>query len=80
MTFEPIKIQAHSAPQNDRLSYSFVKDIHLDGRNLVCNSCKTAICQSTSFRDTLYFTMIFVTLPEYIKFKRRDIFDGFHLC
>ena len=34
ITFEPIKIQTHSAPQNDRLNFSFVKDIHLDGGNL----------------------------------------------
>ena len=34
ITFEPIKIQTHSAPQNDRLNFSFVKDIHVDGGNL----------------------------------------------
>ena len=34
ITFEQIKIQTHSAPQNDRLNFSFVKDIHVDGRNL----------------------------------------------
>ena len=34
ITFEPIKIQTHSAPQNDRLNFSFVKDIHVDGENL----------------------------------------------
>ena len=32
--FDPIKIQTHSAPQNDRLNFSFVKDIHVDGGNL----------------------------------------------
>ena len=26
--FEPIQIQTHLAPQNDRLNLSFVKDIH----------------------------------------------------
>ena len=26
ITFEAIKIQTHSAPQNDRLNFSFVKD------------------------------------------------------
>ena len=30
ITFDPIKIQPHSAPQNDRLNFSFVKDIHID--------------------------------------------------
>ena len=54
ITFDPIKIQTHSAPQNDRLNFSFVKDIHVDGGNLAWNSCKTAICQSTFFLDTLY--------------------------
>ena len=34
ITFDPIKIQTHSAPQNDRLNFSFVKDIHVDGENL----------------------------------------------
>ena len=26
ITFDQIKIQTHSAPQNDRLNFSFVKD------------------------------------------------------
>ena len=34
ITLEQIKIQTHSAPQNDRLNFSFVKDIHVDGGNL----------------------------------------------
>ena len=34
LTFEPIKIHTHSAPQNDRLNFSFVKDTHVDGENL----------------------------------------------
>ena len=34
ITFDPIQIQTHSAPQNDRLNFSFVKDIHVDGENL----------------------------------------------
>ena len=29
ITFEQIKIQTHSAPQNDRLNFSFVKDIYV---------------------------------------------------
>ena len=33
ITFEPVKTQTHSAPQNDRLSFSFVKDSHVDGGN-----------------------------------------------
>ena len=34
ITFEQIKVQTHSAPQNDRLNFSFVKDTHVDGGNL----------------------------------------------
>ena len=34
ITFEQIKIQTYSAPQNDCLNFSFVKDIHVDGGNL----------------------------------------------
>ena len=29
ITFEPIKIQTHSTPQNDHLNFSFVQDIHV---------------------------------------------------
>ena len=28
ITFDQIKIQTHSAPQNDRLDFSFLKDIY----------------------------------------------------
>ena len=34
ITFEPIKVKTCSAPQNDRLNLSFVKYIHVDGKNL----------------------------------------------
>ena len=34
VTFEPIKIQTHSASQNDRLNFSFVKNNDVDGGNL----------------------------------------------
>ena len=34
ITFEQTKIKTHSAPQNDRLNFSFVKDFHVDGGNL----------------------------------------------
>ena len=34
ITFDQIKIQTHSAPQNDRLNFSFVKDIHVQDGNL----------------------------------------------
>ena len=32
ITFHPIKIKTHSVPQNDRLNFSFVKDIHVVGK------------------------------------------------
>ena len=32
ITFEPKKIQTHSAPKNDRLNFSFVEDTHIVGR------------------------------------------------
>ena len=57
ITLEPIEVQTHSAPQNDRLNLSFVKDIYADGGNLAWNGCKTAISQSTYFWDTLYLAM-----------------------
>ena len=34
ITFEPIKIQTHAAPQNDHLNFNFVKDINVDAGNL----------------------------------------------
>ena len=37
ITFEPIEVQTHSAPQNGHLNLSFVKDIYVDGRKLVKN-------------------------------------------
>ena len=54
ITFEPIEIQTRSAPQNDRLNLSFVKNIYVDGGNLAWNGRKTAISQSTYLWDTLY--------------------------
>ena len=43
INFDPIKIQTHSAPQNDRLNFSFVKDIHVDGKKMARNGHKTDI-------------------------------------
>ena len=40
ITFEPIKVQTCSAPQNDRLNLSFVKDINVDGVKLARNGRK----------------------------------------
>ena len=43
ITYEPIKIQTHSAPQNDRLNFSFVKDLIVVGWKMAKNGCKMAI-------------------------------------
>ena len=43
ITFEPIDVQTPSAPQNDRLNLSFVKDFYVDGGKLARNGRKTAI-------------------------------------
>jgi hypothetical protein len=40
---EPNEVQTNSAPQNDHLSLSFVKDIHVHGGKLAINGKKTAI-------------------------------------
>ena len=34
ITVEPIKIQKHSAPQNDRLNLSFVKDGYVNAKKM----------------------------------------------
>ena len=34
ITVDPIEIQTYSAPQNDRLNLSFVKDTYVDGRKV----------------------------------------------
>ena len=43
ITFEPIEVQTRSAPQNDRLNLSFVKDIYVDGGKLARKGRKTTI-------------------------------------
>ena len=43
ITFEPIEVQTHSAPQKDRVNLSFVKDINVDGQKVARNGRKTAI-------------------------------------
>ena len=43
ITFEPIRIKTHSAPQHDRLRFSFVKDIHVIRGKMARNGRKTAI-------------------------------------
>ena len=54
ITFEPIKIWTHEAPQNDRLNFSFVTDIIVDGKKMSRNGCKIAVCQSPHFLLTYF--------------------------
>ena len=46
ITFEPIEVQTCSAPQNDRLNLSFVKNIYVVGKKLARNGRKTAMSSS----------------------------------
>ena len=34
IAIEPIKVQTHSAPQNDRLNLSYVKDIYVNAKKM----------------------------------------------
>ena len=43
ITREPIKIQTHSASQNDRQNLGFMKDSYEYGEKVARNSSKTAI-------------------------------------
>jgi hypothetical protein len=54
ITFEPIEIQTRSAPQNDRLNLSFVKDLHLVFEKMARNGRKTAIYLSQILVNSLY--------------------------
>ena len=46
-TFDPIKIQTHKAPQNDRQNLSFVKDIHTYGKKMARNGRTKDIYKGT---------------------------------
>ena len=42
IAIESIKLQTHSASQNDRLNLSFVKETYVDGGKVARNGRKTA--------------------------------------
>ena len=65
ITFEPIEIQNHEAPQNDRLNLSFVKDEHTNGEKMARNSRKTTIYESVSFRIRVYNAAMAIWLNIY---------------
>ena len=49
ITFEPIKIQTCSAPQNDRLIFSFVKDIKVGVEKMTPSWSKNGLLSAASF-------------------------------
>ena len=51
ITFEQIEVQTLSAPQNDRLNLSFVKDGHTYGKKMARNDRTTVIYEGHSFRN-----------------------------
>ena len=53
ITFEPIKTQTRSAPQNDCLNFSFVKDTPVVGEKMARKGWKMAIYQSQILRNSL---------------------------
>ena len=53
ITFWPIEIQTHSAPQNDRLNLSFVKDIYDNAEKMARKGRKMVIYESQILRLTL---------------------------
>ena len=53
ITREPIEIQIHTAPKNDRLNLLFMKDIYVGAPKTARNSLKTVIYESQILRITL---------------------------
>ena len=51
--FAPIKIQKGSAPQNDRLNLSFVKDTYVNAKKMPRKGGKMVIYESQILRLTL---------------------------
>ena len=54
ITREPIKIQIHTASQNDRQNLDFLKDIYGYGKKMARNGGKMVIYESQILRLTLY--------------------------
>ena len=46
IAFDPIEIPTHQAPQNDRLNFSFVKDIDVIAKKMTRNGQKMAIFET----------------------------------
>ena len=58
ITFEPNELQTRSAPQNDRLNLSFVKDTYVVGKKMTRNGRKSAICNSPFLCIRVYVARI----------------------
>ena len=70
IAIEPIKVQTHSASQNDRLNLSFVKDTYGNAKKMARKSGKMVIYESQILRLTLYVVKIrcsLIYLPIYLK-------------
>ena len=79
-------IKTCSAPQNDRLNFSFVKDTNVDGKKLARNGRKTATYYSASFPP--YYRRVLIShllvfnrciLPGLRNHERRTIIHPYHL-
>ena len=80
ITFDPIKIQTHSAPQNDRLNFSFVKDFFVlswkmarNGRKWIVNfiffSYKIEKTETKLLVKKCEYVSIFRTLSTHVLYK-----------
>ena len=55
IALEPIKLQDHSASQNDRLNLSFVKDTYVPAKKMARKVGKIVIYESQILGLTLYY-------------------------
>ena len=55
IAIEPIGLQTHSASQNDRLNFSFVKDSYGYAEKMARNGGKMVIYETQILGLTLYF-------------------------
>ena len=56
ITFDPIKMQTHSAPHNDRLNFSFVKDEHTYFKKMARIGRNTVIYKGTFVSNQSLYT------------------------
>ena len=64
LAFDPIKINALYASQNDRQNLSFVKDINVVGNKMARNGCEMTISKSRLFFNQTDFNLtLFMEKP-----------------